>query len=90
MADKKPTIKLWSVKEGKLLAFELSSDGTDIIATRGDEAVKFPGGLTKEEFLTYAEEHNEVNKNLKAVSAEQIKADEERAEANASLLDSLK
>lgn len=90
MADKKPTVKLWSTQEGKLLNFEVSVENNEIIAQRGDEYVKFPGGLTPAEFKKLVTAHNEANDGVKAISDEDLKAEQELADANEKLLDSLK
>ena len=90
MADKKPTLELWSVRQGKLVDFEVSIDGDEIVAVSGDESLKFPGGLTKKELLELAEAHNEANKDVKAITDTEIKAKEDLDAANRKLLEDLK
>lgn len=90
MADTKPTLELWSVREGKLVDWEVSIDGDEIVATNGDESLKFPGGLTKKELLKLVKAHNEANKDVKAITDEEIKAKEDLDAANLKLLEDLK
>ena len=90
MAEKKPTLELWSVRQGKLVDFEVSIDGEEIVAVNGDESLKFPGGITKKELLELAKAHNEANKDVKAITDEEIKAKEDLDAANLKLLEDLK
>ena len=90
MADKKPTVELWSVRQGKLVDFEVSIDGEEIVAVNGDESLKFPGGITKKELLKLVKAHNAANKDVKAITDEEIKAKEDLDAANLQLLEDLK
>lgn len=89
MTDKKPTLKLWSVVKGEMADFEFSIENGDIIAECDGEFVKFPGGITKDELKKLVDAHNEANEGVKALSAEDIQVEEDLAEANQRLLDSL-
>lgn len=81
------TIALYNVKAGKEVEYELHADrNREIVATYEDSVVKFPGGLSKEDFLQLVAEHNNVNKELVVVDLE---AEAALDELNQSLLDSL-
>lgn len=90
MTDKKPTVKLWSVKQGELVDFIATIENSDIVLQNGDEFIKFPGGLSPEEFKKLVDQHNEDNKGLVAISPKDIAAQEKLDDANTALLDSLK
>lgn len=83
------TIKLYSVQHGKQLDFELRSENGEILAERGDETIKFPGGLSKEEFLDLVDQHNEANKGMRAITDAEVAEDRKLLEANEKLLESL-
>ncbi len=88
--SKQPTVQLWSVAQGKLVDFIVSIENSEIICQNGDEFIKFPGGITKEELLELVAAHNEANDGVKAITPEEIQAQEDLDAANQSLLDSLK
>ena len=97
MSEKQPTVKLWSVKEGRMLDFTVSVENGEIVCTHvnekaavPEEFVKFPGGINKEELLELVKAHNEANRDVKAITPEEIQAQEDLDAANQSLLDSLK
>lgn len=90
MTDKKPTVKLWSVKQGQLADFTASIENSEVVLQNGDEFIKFPGGLTPAEFKKLVAQHNKANDGLVAISPKDIAAQEKLDEANAALLDSLK
>lgn len=85
----KPTVKLYSVEEGKLVDFEVSVANDEVICTYKDEFLKFPGGLTKDQFLKLVDKHNKANDGLKAVTQEDIAAQEALAKKNEKLLEDL-
>ena len=85
------TVKLHSLKEGKLLSFELAIENQEVVARNSDteEFYKFPGGLTKKQFLKQVDEINKANDGVKAISEEELEADRKLDEANEKLLESL-
>ncbi len=86
----KPQIKMWSVQEGKLVTWFLEEDTNgEIVASHKNETLKFPGGLSKKEFLAHVSAHNEANKGVRAVSEEDLKAEETKRAMNKQLLESL-
>lgn len=87
---KKPTIKLWSTAVGAYQDFEVSIENNEVVATREDEQVKFPGGVTAPELLALADEHNKANEGIKAITQKDIQAAEDLAQANNQLLEDLK
>jgi len=89
MADKKPTLELWSVAEGKLVEFEFSIDNDEIVATTEHETIKFPGGINKEELLKLVKAHNEANDGIKALTDEQLQEQKDLVQANEQLLKDL-
>ena len=91
MADKKPTIKLWSTQLGKIVDFEVRIENQEIVAEQGDtgEVLKFPGGITKDELLELAEAHNEANDGIKARTDEDLQAEQELEDTNNKLLEDL-
>lgn len=89
MSDKKPTVLLWSVKQGDLLRFTVSIQNGEIICSRDDEFVKFPGGITKDEFMALVEAHNDANEGKEAISSADIQAEIELKESNEKLLEDL-
>lgn len=90
MADKKPTLKLWSVRLGKYVNYSVSIENGEIVATYKDDNLKFPGGITKEELLALVKEHNDANEKITALAPAEIQAQEDLAAANDALLESLK
>jgi hypothetical protein len=91
MADKKPTLKLWSIQLGELSDFEVRVENKEIVAEHPDthETLKFPGGITKDELLELVDAHNEANDGVKAITEEELQAEKELDEANDKLLESL-
>jgi len=92
MAEKKPVIKLWSIRSGKLQNFEVSIENSEVVATNPetDEVIKFPGGITVGELTELAIKHNEANQGVTGISPEDIKAQEDLDAANSKLLEDLK
>lgn len=92
MADKKPTLKLWSTQLGKLSDFEVRIENQEIVAEHPDtgEALKFPGGITKDELMELVDAHNEANENVKARTEEDLQAEKDLEDANNQLLEDLK
>ena len=91
MADKKPTLNLWSVQLGQLEEFDVRVENKEIVAEHSEtgETIKFPGGITKDELLELVDAHNEANDGVKAISEEDLQAEKELDEANDQLLESL-
>jgi len=86
---KKPTAKLWSVKQGKLANFTLEADQNhEILATCGDEVLKF-AATTKEELQKMFKAHNNANKGTVARPQKELDAEEERRKVTQELIDSL-
>lgn len=86
----KPTVKLWSVTQGKLVDFAASIENDEIVCVNGDEAIKFPGGISPEELKTLVQAHNDANSGVKGITEDDIKAQAELKVANERLLDSLR
>lgn len=84
------TAQLYSTVEGKVVDYQLSVDKNgDIIAEYGDDFLKFPGNVTKEELQGLFDAHNEANDGIVGLTPEEV-AKQESAVANAnSLLDEL-
>lgn len=70
-----PTLTLWSINKGKQVAFTVTIEGGDYIATHEDEFVRFPGTANIDELLTLAEAYNEVNDGVVARSEDEIKSE---------------
>lgn len=86
----KPTVKLWSVAQGKLVDFAASIENDEIVCVNGDEAIKFPGGISPEELKALVQAHNDANSGVKGITEDDIKAQAELKAANERLLDSLR
>jgi hypothetical protein len=89
MEDDKPTVKLWSTKEGQLLDFIVTIENGEVVCKNGDEFIKFPGALKPTEFRKLVKAHNKANEGVVAISSKEIEADEARDRANELLLKSL-
>ena len=74
MAEKKPTLELWSTRQGKIVDFEVSVENNEIVAENDGEFVKFPGGITKTELMKLVKAHNKANDGVKAITEEDLKA----------------
>lgn len=84
------TVELYSVKQGKAVDWELSVDGSgEIVAHNGDEFLKFPAGMTKEELQAAFEAHNTANAGVVALKEDEIDAQSETVKASQDLIDSL-
>lgn len=86
-----PKVKLWNTELGKLTAYDVMVDNNGEIVceyNKNDvnDVIKFPGGLTKDEFLELVNQHNDANAGIKALDTEEL---EERDKANEELLKSL-
>lgn len=86
-----PKVKLWNTELGKLTTYNVRADqnGEIVCEYKTDEAydmIKFPGGLSKEEFLDLVNQHNDANEGVQALDTEAI---EELNSANEDLLKSL-
>lgn len=83
-------VELYSVKEGKLVDYELSVDGSgEIVATYKDSNLKFPAGLSKKELQSAFKAHNQANDGKVAKDESKPDEDEVRQAESQKLLDSL-
>lgn len=83
-------VDLYSTVEGKVVPFDVEVDANgELVATRKDESLKFPGGLTKTQFQKMVNDHNKANEGVKARTAEEVKAEEDARERSRKLVDSL-
>lgn len=88
MADK--TVKLYSVAEGKEVDFKVEVDRNgEIVASKGDEFVKFPAGMTKSQFTSEVSKFNKRHEGIVGIPEDQIRLQEENAEKSRKLIDSL-
>jgi len=83
------TVKLYNVKESKLVDYEVISENGEIIATHKDSFIKFPGGLTAKQFKKLVDEHNKVNADQVPISEKELKEQEDIEAKNLALLKSL-
>lgn len=88
--------ELYSVKQGKLVEWQLSVDPNgEIVAETGDiknknyEMLKFPAGLTKAQLNKVFKAHNEANEGKVALTDEQIEASNKTVSDSQKLIDSL-
>ena len=89
MTDKKPTVRLWSVALGEFANFEVSIENSEVLLQRDEEFIKFPGGISKKEFDRLIKAHNDANEGVKGITPEDLQAEQDLADANEALLDSL-
>lgn len=82
--------ELYNVREGKLVEYELTVDNNgEIVATYGDDFLKFPAGLTKTQLVKLFKEHNEANDGVVAITDEEAWEQGKEARASQKLIDSL-
>lgn len=86
----RPTVKLWSVAQGKLVDFAASVENDEIVCVNGDEAIKFPGGISPEDLKILIKAHNDSNSGVKGITEDDVKAQANLKAANERLLDSLR